>query len=183
VLGGIETAIRGAGSRQVIVAAHHPFKSAGPHGGEFSFWSTLGIQYILAKSGAILQDLNSIPYRELERGLRGIFERARPPLVFVGGHEHSLQVIGSTQESDPAYSMVSGSASKLSSIGTEAGMLFGRSAPGYMRLVVGKDGAMTLFVEATAPEFQSCPEADPQRQECMTRGLAAFQTVYGKRLR
>ena len=41
---------------------------------------------------------------------------------------------------EPTYNLVSGSASKLSSVGDGDGMQFGRSAPGYMRLVTYRDG-------------------------------------------
>lgn len=183
VLRRIEEAMRTAGGRHVMLAAHHPFKSAGPHGGGFSFWETFGIRYILARSGAILQDLTSRPYRDFERGLRDIFERIGPALLFVGGHEHSLQVVRGTRATDPHYSIVSGSASKLSTIGTEPGMEFGRSAPGYMRLVVAKNGDLSLYVEATDPRYQSCPKEDPQRAECMAAGIAGFETVHSQRIR
>jgi hypothetical protein len=63
VLEGIDRAMETAGDREVFLVAHHPFKSAGSHGGNFSFWRTLGAQYLLSRSGAIVQDLNSAPYR------------------------------------------------------------------------------------------------------------------------
>ena len=183
VLQAIERALETAGDREVLVAAHHPFKSAGPHGGEFSFWRTLGVRYLLARSGAILQDLSSVPFAEFQQGIQAIFSRTGPPLAFIGGHEHSLQVIGQAKPTDPRFTIVSGSATKLSSIGAEKAMYFGRSAPGYMRLVVSRDGAMSLFVEATAPEFRACPEADPEREACMVAGVAAYEVVHSQRLR
>lgn len=183
VLAEIERAMATAGEREVMIAAHHPFKTAGPHGGEFNLWRTFGLQYLLARSGALLQDVNSIPYRELERGMREIFARAGPPLAFVGGHEHSLQVIGATQPTDPTYTIVSGSVSKVSSVGSEEGLQFGLSAPGYMRLVLLRDGSVQLFVEATPPEYSHCPEQEPARERCMAEGIAAFRTVHSQRLR
>lgn len=183
VLDSIRAAVRSAGDRQIVFAAHHPFKSAGPHGGGFSFWRTFGLRYLLARSGAILQDLTSEPYRQLERGLRAIFADTGPPLAFVGGHEHSLQVFRGAGPTDPAYSLVSGSASKLSRLGRGEGMLFGQSAPGYMRLIIEKDGGMNLFVEAAPDRFQRCPKGDPERARCMAEGVAAFRTIYSQRLR
>lgn len=182
VLQGIEAAIQGAGDRQIIIAAHHPFQSGGPHGGEFSFWRSLGVRYLLARSGAILQDLTSLPYRELKQGLRVIFERTRTPVLFVGGHEHSLQIIQGRHPNDPDWSIVSGSASKVSSLGSEKNMRFGRSAPGYMRLLVHRDGSMSVYVEATPEQFKDCPDG-PRRRECMAAGIAAFRTVHSQRIR
>ena len=183
VLGRIDEAMRTAGGRQVMFAAHHPFRTAGPHGGRGSLWDALGLRYLLTRSGAILQDLTSLPYRELERGLRAIFERVGPPLLFAGGHEHSLQVFHRVQASDPAVSIVSGSASKLSEVGRDQGMIFGQSAPGYMRLLIEKDGGMTLFVDAAPVEFQSCAGEGDALAKCMAEGIAAFRTVHSERLR
>lgn len=179
----VQAAMKTAGNRQVIFAAHHPFQSAGPHGGEFSFWETIGLRYILARSGAVLQDLSSYPYRELKAGLRSIFNQTGPPLLFVGGHEHSLQIIEGRWPNDPKFSIVSGSASKVSGIGREKNMRFGRAAPGYMRLLVHRDGRMSIFVESAPAQFKSCPTEDPQRQECMAAGVAAFQTVHSQHIR
>jgi hypothetical protein len=182
VLKGIEEAMLTAGDRKVVIAAHHPFRSAGPHGGQFSFWHTMGVRYLLQRSGAILQDVTSQPYRQLERGLRDIFARRGPPLAFVGGHEHSLQIHYAVEPTDPTYSVVSGAASKMSSLGSTDGLQFARSAPGYMRLVVAKDGTISLFVEASPPEYQACPE-DERLAACMAAGVASFQTVHAQRLR
>ncbi len=183
VLERVQAAMRSAGKRQVIFAAHHPFQSAGPHGGEFSFWQTFGLRYLLARSGAVLQDLTSLPYRELKAGLRSIFAQTGPPVLFVGGHEHSLQIIAGRWPNDPKFSIVSGSASKISGIGREKNIRFGRAAPGYMRLLVHRDGRMSVFVESVPEQYKSCPKEDPQRQECMAAGVAAFETVHSQHIR
>src|SRR5690606_11568345 len=64
VLDSLSVVDPGAGDREVMMMAHHPFRSAGPHGGQFSFWRTIGVRYLLFRSGAILQDLTSEPFRE-----------------------------------------------------------------------------------------------------------------------
>ena len=183
VLDSLEAAMRTAGEREVLVLAHHPLRTAGPHGGEISFWETLGVEYLLVRSGSILQDLSSVPYRDLERGLRTIFARTGPPLAFVGGHDHSLQVFRAIEPTDPAFTLISGSASKLSTVSPAEGLVFARSAPGYMRLVVEKGGGVTLFVEAAPERFVSCPPGDPTRAACMRAGVASFRTVHSQRLR
>ncbi len=183
VLRAIDEAFATAGDREILVAAHHPFRSGGPHGGSFSFWETLGVRYILFRSGAILQDISSRPYRELEIGLRSVFERHGAPLAFIGGHEHSLQLLTGVVETDPRYNVVSGAGSKLSSIGPVEGLVFGQSAPGYMRLVIEKDGGVGLFVEATSEEYLHCPGREPGRTECMGAAREAFGTVYSRRLK
>ena len=172
---GIENALRTADDRHVVIAAHHPFTSAGPHGGELSFLEELGIGYVLKRAGAILQDMNSPPYRRLRAGLGGIFERAGQPLLFAGGHEHSLQLIAARRADEPRWSVVSGSASKITRIGSTDGMRFGVSAPGYFLLLVRTDGTAELHAYAAPIEYLSCPESPVDaRERCMAEGIAAY---------
>ena len=183
VLKAIEEAILDAGDREIVFAAHHPFRSAGPHGGEFDFWETFGIRYLLARSGALLQDVSSIPYRELEEGMRDIFARRGAPLLFIGGHEHSLQILYGVTPNEPTYNLVSGAASKSTPVGDGDGLQFGMSAPGYMRLVVGDDGGMDVFVEAAPSEYLSCSGSEQEVAACVQEGVAAFRTVHAQRIR
>jgi len=183
VLEAIDEAFATAGDREIVMAAHHPFRSGGPHGGSFSFWETMGIRYVLFRSGAILQDISSRPYRELEVGLREIFTRHRVPLVFAGGHEHSLQILEAIESTEPRFNLISGSGSKLSSVGPVDGLVFGQSTPGYMRMVIEKDGGVTLFVIAADEQFQHCPGAEPARTECMAVAEEQYRTVYSRRLK
>ena len=183
VLLGVEEALRTAGDRKVLFAAHHPLRTAGSHGGEFSFWSTLGIQYILSRTGAILQDLNSIPYRRLERGLRFLFGQYGPPFAFIGGHEHNLQYFTKVDPTDPDHMIVSGSASKSSEVGRGEGLQFGTDRHGYMKLLLHRDGSVSLFVEAAPASPLVCGGEGEARLECLARGAASFETVYSRRLR
>jgi hypothetical protein len=176
-------AVSTRGEREIMIASHHPFISGGPHGGHISMRSAMGMKYPLSKSGAMLEDITSLPYRRLADGLRNIFARYEPPMIFAGGHEHSLQVIGGVEPTDPTLNLVSGSASKLSDVGSERGMRFARSAPGYMRVIVEKNGGVTVFVESADPDYLKCPEDESDRVQCMKDGAAAFHTVYAQRLR
>jgi hypothetical protein len=183
VLAGIDSAMAAADGQAVFLVSHHPFKSAGSHGGNFSFWRTLGAQYLLSRSGALVQNLNSAPYEELEQGLISIFARRGPPLASLAGHEHTLQVIEATEPTVPRFMLISGSGSKNSRLGTAPGLRLGLTAPGYMRLLLERDGGVVLTVEAAPPEFLACPAAEPERGRCMSDGVAAFRTVYARRLR
>ena len=183
VLFSVDEAMRTAGDRRVVFAAHHPLRTAGPHGGNFSIWEGLGLQYLLDRSGAILQDLRSVPYRRLERGLRDIFGRYDPPLIFAGGHEHSLQVIEAVQPTDPRYVLVSGSGSKETEVGTVAGLHYARSSAGYLRVVFEKDGDVSVFIEAAPEGGLVCPAEGEEHAPCMERGIASFSTVHSQRLR
>lgn len=180
-LGRIEDAVRGAGDREVIFLAHHPFRSAGPHGGTVSFWESLGIGYVLRRSGAVVQDLNSPQYRKFDRGLRRIFERTGTPLVYAGGHEHSLQILERVREGGPDYTLVSGSGSKLTEIGPQPGLRFAESVPGYMRLLILNDGSLHLSVIGAPAHFLLCKD-EAKRAECMSEGIPAFQMIHSQRL-
>ena len=170
-----------------MIAAHHPFESAGPHGGLIPVWQTLGVRYLLFKSGALLQDLSSRPYVELKRALGEVFREHGRPLAFAGGHEHSLQVIRHDTAVAPRFSLVSGSASKLTGSRTIPGTMYQESAPGYMTLLVREDGAVDLIVTATDSRFLACPEKDEAGagldwEACMRQGVASFRSVFESRL-
>jgi hypothetical protein len=120
-----------------MIATHHPYKSASAHGGVIPIWSALGIKWLLYKTGAALQDLNSLPYRDFITRLAGIFERRGVPLLFAGGHDHVLQVIRATDPLDPKFMIVSGAGSKLSEVGHIDGMLYRGREPGYFRTTFG----------------------------------------------
>lgn len=182
LLEGIAGAMTGAGERSVVFAAHHPWASAGPHGGLVSFWETLGVGFLLARSGVLLQDLNSRPYKDLRSNLGAVFRRTRQPLVFAGGHEHSLQLVDPGEPDAPLHAVVSGSASKLTATGRVPGTRFALAQPGYAWLAVRTDGAVDLYFEAAPEEFLSCDDATDV-QACMRRGRDAYRTVYSTRIR
>lgn len=173
-----------AGGRSIAIATHHPYKSASSHGGMQPFWAGLGVRWLLTRSGAALQDLNSLPYRDLLDRMKLIFERTRPPLLFAGGHDHVLQVIEATEPLDPKYMIVSGAGSKLSRVGHINGMVHRGVEPGYMRMVVKKNGEMSLFVVSGPAAFKDCDRGDPAyTAQCVSAGVQEFRNVYGTPLR
>jgi hypothetical protein len=180
----LKRAVDNAGTRDVVVAAHHPFRSASSHGGLMPFWRGVGLRYLLNRSGAVLQDLSSLPYRSLTDAMLAAFAE-NPPLIFAGGHDHNLQVLEGRGGAEPKHILVSGAGSKESSVGYIRGMQFRHQASGYMRLMYYKDGRVDLFVIA-APGDQTpkCIEPDPaEREKCMSLTANKFTDVYSKRLK
>jgi hypothetical protein len=180
----ITEALVEAGDREVIFMAHHPYRSAGPHGALISSTKALGLVYLLKKSGTLIQDLNSPIYRNFLTRLDGaIAEAGRPPLVFAGGHDHSLQVLRGEGPWEPRYSLVSGSGSQLTEISQVPGLVYGASRPGYMMLVFRTDDSVALYVKAGSPELLSCDQLDDAgRESCMNDGAQAFEMVYSTML-
>ena len=102
-----------AGARHVVVIAHHPLVSGGPHGGYFGWqdhvfplrnlkswlWIPLpliGSAYPIARAeGISSQDIPSRAYTRMRVALDSAFAGA-PPLIYAGGHDHTLQVIAGT---------------------------------------------------------------------------------------
>lgn len=173
-----------AGTRDVVIAAHHPFRSASSHGGLMPFWSGLGLRYLLNRSGAVLQDLSSLPYRSLTKAFEAAFA-VHQPLIFAGGHDHNLQVIEGQGGVEPKWMLVSGAGSKKDDVGTIKGMRFRHSASGYMRIMFHRDGHVDAFViAAPGDETGRCIDADLQaREKCMVLTANTFGNVYSFRLK
>jgi hypothetical protein len=178
----LQDALVGAGDREVIIAAHHPYSTAGPHGAIMPGYDS-GLEFLLKKSGTLVQDLNSPVYIGFLERLRQIFESIeKPPLVFAGGHDHSLQVLTGAGDFDPRFVLVSGAGSKISSIRNTQGLVWGAAQPGYMKLIFRKDDGVDLVVTAGDPRFLTCTGPNDATAECMASGIRAFQTVYSTAL-
>jgi hypothetical protein len=152
--------------RQVVVAAHHPLSTGGPHGGYFPFrahlfpltdlnsalWVPLpiiGSIYPLARrNGVSPQDLAGEANRRMREALEGVF-RERPPLAYVSGHEHGLQVLAGTSARNL---LVSGAGifGHTSSVRRISGSRYAAARPGFMRVDFAPAGARlaVLVVDA-----------------------------------
>ena len=179
----LNKALNGSRDREVILVAHHPYYSAGPHGAIVPGYHTLGVAYVLKQAGALVQDLNSPPYDALLAGMRQTFEASRkPPLIYAGGHDHSLQVLTGADDADPRFVLVSGAGSKVSSLQMGPGLVWGEAEPGYMMLVFRKDDGVDLFVMAGDQQYLECAGTDAAIAACMAAGRAAFKVVYSASL-
>jgi len=127
-------------ARIVIVAAHHPLITGGEHG------SYCGVTGPFRRFGGRSQDIMSSGNRTMRDSLRSAFA-GRPPLAFVAGHDHSLQVLRGGDEVD--YLLVSGAGApaKVSCAVRlrESYYVSGRSA-GFMRLDIMKGKGVLLRV-------------------------------------
>jgi len=162
VVSGLRAALARAGERDVVVLAHHPLVSGGPHGGHFTLrqhlfpltdvkdglWLPLpliGSIYPGARgSGASAQDQSSRENRHMRESLVAA-AKERPPLAWAAGHEHVLQVIESPEW---GRVLVSGGGifDHASAVKDVPGSLFRASRAGYMRIDWLKDGTRRLGV-------------------------------------
>lgn len=141
VTSALRTQVRPPGdARIVVVGAHHPLITGGEHG------SYCGVTGPFRRFGGRSQDIMSSANRTMRDSLRAAFS-GRPPIAFVAGHDHSLQVLRGGEEVD--YLLVSGAGapSKVSCAVRmrESYYVSARSA-GFMRLDIMKGKGVLLRV-------------------------------------
>jgi hypothetical protein len=168
VLAELARLLASAGDRQVLVLAHHPLATHGPHGG-FLDWRdhlfparrlhrrlwvplpVLGSLYPLTrKLRPSPQDLASPPYRAMRAALRGVLSR-HPPLLYAAGHDHNLQVLEGDAAS--AFYLVSGAgaAVKMTAVTHGDDTLFAHLHPGFMAVDLLRDGRVLLRAVEPGP--------------------------------
>jgi hypothetical protein len=125
--------------QQVVVAAHHPLMTGGPHGG---YCGALALFRRLANTS---QDLFGKAYTMMRDSVNAAMA-TRPPLVYAAGHDHSLQVIRGRSSS---YALVSGAGS----IGKgecaarlRQSLYVGQATSGFMRLDFAAGDSVLLRV-------------------------------------
>ena len=112
----------------VVVAAHHPIRSGGPHGGYTrGFWRDLGMALFYRLYA--VQDLIEPGYQEAVTLLSEVLSE-NPPLAMVGGHDHSLQILDGGDEA--RLVVVSGSATRVSPVTPIEGTLFAHAERGFI---------------------------------------------------
>ncbi len=162
VVDSLRAALRTADGRAVVVLAHHPLESGGPHGGHFGWqdhvfplravkswlWIPLpliGSAYPIAREeGISSQDTPSAAYHRMRVAFDSAFAGFRP-LIYASGHDHALQVIAGTSA---RYLLVSGAGTfgHLNRVTALDSTRFARSASGFMRVEFLRDGRARLGV-------------------------------------
>lgn len=144
----LEQAIKPDNPAQVvIVVAHHPLATHGPHGGHFDWrdylfpglqladWLWVPVPMIYPALRTMIwsrhQDLSAPRNRRMVERLRWVLQRHRP-LVYAAGHEHSLQVL--TAQRGPQFVLVSGAGSKNTPVWHGRDTLFAAERYGFMEL-------------------------------------------------
>lgn len=157
--------LESAGNRQVVIVAHHPLATHGPHGGFFDWkdhifpltelvdWlyiplPIIGSLYPLARWYVVRsdQDLVGSHNKELVRQLHNALARSTKPTIYAAGHDHALQVLDG--KGKVGFNLISGlgSEEKASKVGHGDDTLFAHVQPGFMELDFLKDGGVYLRV-------------------------------------
>ena len=156
----------------IIVAAHHPLRSGGPHGGNAS-----SLRWLADRAGLLRDDLNTRDYQAFIGSMLEVFGRAARPIIYVAGHEHSLQVVDESMEGASVLHLVSGSGSKVTGVGPIEGSRFAAALLGYMRLDFRSGGRIQLSVVA------ECSVEAVEAAICRQEDVGRFRSVYRARVR
>ncbi len=143
----------------VVIAAHHPLRSDGPHGGRFGWrphlfpltdivdWAYLplpvvGTAYVAGRKWlGHPQDLSSAKYRQWRQQLTQALEML-PPALIVSGHDHILQVL----QLSPHWQLISGTGSQSSKVRPRRHSVLAVEEQGFLKVLCYPDGS--IFVEA-----------------------------------
>ncbi len=139
----LESLIKKARGKTTVIAMHHPMFTNGPHGGQYSFGSHLKPIPVLGTLKNILRKTSGVSPADLQNQKYNTFKKRvvtlaqeNDKVVFVSGHEHSLQYI--VQDNLPQ--IISGAGSKSTATRNVNGQ-FSSSDSGFSRLDVFTDGS------------------------------------------
>jgi Calcineurin-like phosphoesterase len=156
-LADFDAALARHAGKQILIAAHHPFYSYGPHGGHYhplchlfpllmlnsKLWVPLPVLGTLAvayrKFHGNIQDIPHPRYRAMRDALEDKFEKI-PDLIYISGHDHNLQYL----PKDSRHYIVSGTGSKGNYVSHGRKALFTDAERGFGKLTFLQDGSRIL---------------------------------------
>ena len=212
----IESELKKNQTKTVVFAIHHPLYTNGVHGGFYNFNQHLypaqkkipvpilgSLAMLIRTSGGVsIQDTQNLRYKNMVNRLETIAKRWGN-VVFVSGHEHSLQYI----ENDGIKQVVSGAGSKGTNVHLGNDGLFAYEGQGFSVLDIFDDGStwVTFYgseenkpkmlyrhevFEAPQPvNLDTLPKTFPSYVEATvykpeeTEKTEAYESVWGDRYR
>ena len=147
----VEDVLKEYDDENVLVVGHHPLRSNGPHGGQFSLGRhmlplpVVGSAYPLYRQFAgTRQDLAHPRYRAHRTALHDLF-LFRDRLIYASSHERSLQAFPlNTSVRLTQHYLISGSAARSEPVASGRGAGLASSDRGFMRIRYMKDGSVWL---------------------------------------
>jgi hypothetical protein len=126
--------------RVVLVAGHHPLMTGGIHGGY------CGATGPFRRFGGRAQDIMSSANRTMRDSLRSAFF-GHPPLAYVAGHDHNLQVLRGGRNVDYLLVSGAGAASKTEcAVRMRESYYVSQHRAGFMRVDIMKRKGVLLRV-------------------------------------
>ncbi|WP_299782332.1 metallophosphoesterase [uncultured Formosa sp.] len=144
--------IKKARGKTTLVAIHHPMFSNGPHNGQYTFADHMKPLPILGTVKNILRsttgisnaDMSNWFYNDMRKQLIAAAQQ-NDHVIFISGHEHSLQFI----QLDNLTQIISGSGSKTTGVRPRSDAQFGLAENGYAVLNIHKNLATDVqFLKA-----------------------------------
>ena len=146
----VQNEIEKGKDKTIIIAIHHPLYTNGVHGGQYNFDENLypsqkkipvpilgSLAMLIRTSGGVsIQDLQNERYKAMRKRLQTMAHNGGR-LIFVSGHEHTLQYI----EHDSIRQIVSGAGSKGNFVTLSNDGLFAYPEQGFAVLDVFEDGS------------------------------------------
>ncbi|MBO6523058.1 MAG: BamA/TamA family outer membrane protein [Balneolaceae bacterium] len=138
----------------LVVAAHHPLITNGPHGGYMPPSThlkppVLGSLYAFyRKAFGFEQDIPHFKYKEMASTLQKMF-RLNDHLVYASGHSHNLQYHKTDGPREVQHYVVSGAGTKENYVAKGRGAEFSYEGKGFTTLNYYGDGS--VWLEAWAP--------------------------------
>jgi len=145
----------------IVISAHHPLKTFGKHGGNYS-WKThlfpltgvnknlyiplpvIGSVFVMIKNlGVSKQDLSNPVYSGMIKSIESVLKQRRG-LVYASGHDHALQAIRGVN--DNLYLVSGAGIYDLVDdyVGTGSETIFADNVPGFFILDFLSDGKIRL---------------------------------------
>lgn len=138
----------------LLVAAHHPLITKGPHGGYLPPSThirppVIGTFYALYRRVfGLEQDVNHYKYNRMANNLRSLFA-GNDHLIYASGHSHSLQYFREKGKRETRHFVVTGAGTKDNYAASGRGSEFSYQGKGFTKVKYMGDGS--VWLEAWAP--------------------------------
>ncbi|MEM9338616.1 MAG: metallophosphoesterase, partial [Bacteroidota bacterium] len=139
-------AIRRNKDKHIIIAAHHPIYTYGPHHGNFPLKQHLiplpvlgSIHPFYRRFIGNIQDNTHPKYRAIAKEIVKAMNLSEH-VIYASGHEHSLQLI----EKEEHHFIVSGSGSKATYVTQKEGSTFAKSEQGFAEVLLADEGKASV---------------------------------------
>ncbi len=138
----LQTTAKNHPENMILVTAHHPMETMGPHNGYYTHRGYQFAMFMLELFRENDQDIEHPRYQRLINDMERLL--ADKKSVYAAGHDHSLQVFKDPDGNGPQYRLVSGAAntSKVSGVGTNENSDFALSQEGFIEMDILDNGIL-----------------------------------------